>query len=163
MYALCMHFDFLLKRISRYKFSVRDKVTTCSTRLHVTRSDRNMNQEKSRAKNGNGQNSAFIADGNYWVNNHAHVFRPKKELLNDTFVVTILNQMDLMPFITGVTVPKLNQERMRSIEIPVPPIDVQLEIAAEVDLERSQVESAMKLIETYEAKTQAVIAKLWSE
>ena len=32
-----------------------------------------------------------------------------------------------------------------------------------VESEKSQVDSAKKLIATYEARTQAVIAKLWSE
>ena len=110
-----------------------------------------------------GQNSAFIVDGNYWVNNHAHVFRPIREKLNDIYVVTLLNQMDLMPFITGVTVPKLNQERMRAIEIPLPPLALQENLALDIEKERAQVDSAKKLIETYEARTQAAIAKLWSE
>ena len=76
-----------------------------------------------------GDRTAFIAEGKYWVNNHAHVFRPKKEKLNDVYLVTLLNQMDLMPFITGVTVPKLNQERMRAIEISLPPLEIQQELA----------------------------------
>jgi restriction endonuclease S subunit len=110
-----------------------------------------------------GQNSAFIVDGHYWVNNHAHVFRPNKEKLNDIYVVTLLNQMDLTPFITGVTVPKLNQERMRAIEIPLAPMALQEKFAMGIELERTQVDSARRLIEAYEARTLAVIAKLWSE
>jgi type I restriction enzyme M protein len=114
------------------------------------------------AKWESGQNSAFIVEGKYWVNNHAHVFRPDKEKLNDIFVVTLLNQMDLMPFITGVTVPKLNQERMRAIEIPLPSLEIQQKLAKEIEIERIQVESASSLIDVYEARTQAVIAKLWN-
>jgi len=115
------------------------------------------------AKWESGQNSAFIVEGKYWVNNHAHVFRPKKEKLNDVYLVTLLNQMDLMPFITGVTVPKLNQERMRAIEISLPPLEIQQELAKNIEIERNQVEAASKLIEAYEARIQVVIAKLWSE
>jgi restriction endonuclease S subunit len=115
------------------------------------------------AKWESGQNSAFIVEGKYWVNNHAHVFRPIKEKLNDIYLVTLLNQMDLTPFITGVTVPKLNQERMRAIEIPLPLLEIQQELAKKIEIERNQIEAASKLIEAYEARTQVVIAKLWSE
>jgi type I restriction enzyme M protein len=115
------------------------------------------------AKWESGQNSAFIVEGKYWVNNHAHVLRPIKEKLNDIYLVTLLNQMDLMPLITGVTVPKLNQERMRAIEIPLPRLEIQQELAKKIEIERNQVEAASKLIEAYEARTQMVIAKLWSE
>jgi type I restriction enzyme S subunit len=114
------------------------------------------------AKWESGQNSAFIVEGKYWVNNHAHVFRPDREKLHDIFVVTLLNQMDLMPFITGVTVPKLNQERMRAIEIPLPSLEIQQEFVDKIEIERAGVESAKNLINIYEMKTQAVIMKLWS-
>jgi hypothetical protein len=45
----------------------------------------------------------------------------------------------------------------------VPAIDVQNQIIAELAMEKSHVDAAKKLIESYEVKTQAVIAKLWSE
>jgi hypothetical protein len=85
------------------------------------------------------------------------------DALQKNFEKKNLNQMDLMPFITGVTVPKLNQERMRAIEIPLPPLALQENLALDIEQERAQVDSAKKLIETYEARTQAVITKLWSE
>ena len=57
------------------------------------------------AKWGSGENSAFIAEGQYWVNNHAHVVRPKRDKLLDVYLKNVLNFMDLNQFITGVTVP----------------------------------------------------------
>jgi type I restriction enzyme S subunit len=69
--------------------------------------------------------------------------------------------MNLIPFITGVTVPKLNQERMRAIEIPLAPLQVQVELANEIEKERMQVDGAISLIEKYERKIQGVLAKLW--
>jgi type I restriction enzyme S subunit len=71
--------------------------------------------------------------------------------------------MDLMPFITGVTVPKLNQERMRAIEIPLPPIEIQQAFVDKIEIERAGVESAKKLIEIYEMKTQDVLTELWND
>jgi type I restriction enzyme M protein len=115
------------------------------------------------AKWESGENSAFIVEGKYWVNNHAHVFRPNRKKLSDVYVVTLLNQMDLMPFITGVTVPKLNQERMRAIEIPLPSIELQQAFVDEIEIERAGVDSAKKLIDIYEMKTQDALMKLWSD
>ena len=68
------------------------------------------------AKWGAGDNSAYIINGKSWVNNHAHALRPKRDLLIDELLVYYLNFSNLLPYITGVTVPKLNQEKMRSIE-----------------------------------------------
>ena len=80
-----------------------------------------------------GDNTSFIADGKFWVNNHAHVIRPIRILVRDEWIVYFLNFSDLTPFITGMTVPKLNQEKMRSIPIPIPPLPEQERILAILD------------------------------
>jgi restriction endonuclease S subunit len=55
------------------------------------------------AKWGPGENSAFIAEGKYWVNNHAHVVRPKRAKLLDVYLTNVFNVIDLNPFITRVS------------------------------------------------------------
>ena len=102
------------------------------------------------AKWGAGENSAYIIEGKTWVNNHAHALRPKRELLVDELLVYYLNFANLQPFITGVTVPKLNQEKMRSIEIPVPPLSKQQSIVdyldsafAKIDAMKANAEKAL--------------------
>lgn len=65
------------------------------------------------------EKTAFIISGKTWVNNHAHVLRPNNEVIQNKFLVYYLNFKDLSEFVTGVTVPKLNQERLRSIPIPI--------------------------------------------
>lgn len=73
------------------------------------------------AKWGPGDKSAFCIEGKSWVNNHAHVLRPNRSVNHD-WLVCYLEQADLRDYITGTTVPKLNQEKMRSIPIPLPPL-----------------------------------------
>ena len=85
------------------------------------------------AKWGAGENSAYIINGKTWVNNHAHALRPHRDIICDEFLVCYLNYTDLSDSITGVTVPKLNQEKMRAITIPVPPLSEQERIVALVD------------------------------
>ena len=85
------------------------------------------------AKWGTGENTAFSAEGRYWVNNHAHVIRPHRQKLLDSWLIYQLNQADLSPFITGLTVPKLNQAKMREIPIIVPPLEEQRRIVAVLD------------------------------
>lgn len=85
------------------------------------------------AKWGPGEPSAFAASGKYWVNNHAHVVRPDRARLLDDWLIYYLNWQDLSPFITGLTVPKLNQERMREIPVPLPLLEEQRRIVAVLD------------------------------
>ena len=80
-----------------------------------------------------GEKTAFAISGKAWVNNHAHVLRPKRDLLDDNWLVQWLVFSDLSEFITGLTVPKLNQGRLREIPIPLPPLEEQKQIVAVLD------------------------------
>lgn len=80
-----------------------------------------------------GANSAFAIKGKTWVNNHAHVIRPRRDQVLDDWLIYYLNGADLMPFISGMTVPKLNQGRLREIPIPVPTLEEQQRIVAVLD------------------------------
>lgn len=79
------------------------------------------------------ENSAFIAEGQYWVNNHAHVLKPNRKELLDKYLIEVLNMSDLSEYITGLNVPKLNQKNLKNIKIPLPPIDIQKKIVEEIE------------------------------
>lgn len=70
----------------------------------------------------------YIATGKYWVNNHAHILRPKAE--SDLYFMA--HQMEIIDyslFITGSAQPKLSQENLNNVMLVVPPLEEQLEIA----------------------------------
>jgi type I restriction enzyme S subunit len=79
-----------------------------------------------------GDRSAFMISGKSWVNNHAHVLRPRREIICNEWLTYFLVGADLNDFISGVTVPKLNQGRMREIPIPLPPLDEQKRLVAKL-------------------------------
>ena len=62
---------------------------------------------------------AFIASGQYWVNNHAHVLKFDTYELR-RYVEIYLNSIDLSKFISGGAQPKLNQENLNKIVLPIP-------------------------------------------
>ncbi|MDX9696767.1 MAG: N-6 DNA methylase [Bacteroidales bacterium] len=96
-----------------------------------------------------GEKTAFIAEGKFWANNHVHVLKPKKEILIDTYLVEILNQLDLSQYITGVTVPKLNQEKLKSIPIPIPPLEIQQKVVDDLKHIYKLIEGCNLLNENY--------------
>ena len=73
------------------------------------------------AKWGAFEKTAFIAEGMYWVNNHAHVLRTTT--INDTLLENYLSMLDLTPFITGAAPPKLTLGKLKDIPIPIPPTE----------------------------------------
>ena len=85
------------------------------------------------AKWQSGERTAFSAEGKYWVNNHAHVVRPTKGRLLEDWLIYYLIHSDLSPFVSGLTVPKLNQGNLREIPIPLPSFGEQERIVAVLD------------------------------
>ncbi len=85
------------------------------------------------AKWASGENTAFCIQGKCWVNNHAHVLRPIRSVVLDSWLVNYLNHSDLTEFVSGLTVPKLNQGNLREIPIPVPPVEEQRRIVGILD------------------------------
>ena len=74
------------------------------------------------------EKTAFIAEGKYWVNNHAHVLKPTG--VNDTLLENYLTMADLGPFVTGAAPPKLTLGKLKVIPVPVPSLtDEQQKIA----------------------------------
>ena len=73
---------------------------------------------------------AIIARGKYWVNNHAHILKPRRGRLE--FLAELMEGLNYMPWISGAAQPKLTQDRLMSIAIAVPPRDEQDRIVSYV-------------------------------
>jgi type I restriction enzyme S subunit len=72
---------------------------------------------------------AFLATGQFWVNNHAHILKPRWGG-DDTFFVTLLESQDFSLFVTGAAQPKLTMENLGRFKLAVPRVAEQKEIAA---------------------------------
>jgi type I restriction enzyme S subunit len=83
---------------------------------------------------------AFLANGKFWVNNHAHILTANKE--NDTrFLAYALEAMDISGYITGSVQPKLTQAALASIRVCAPAREEQLGIAATLGALDDKIES----------------------
>ncbi len=106
------------------------------------------------------KNVAFIAEGKFWVNNHAHVLSNKSEIDLD-FLCYLLNCVDYREYISGSTRDKLTKTDLSDIKIIIPQIDEQVKIGQYLDHQTAIIDQLIKkkekLIELLEEKRQAVI------
>ena len=75
---------------------------------------------------------AYRVSGKCWINNHAHVLKPKTGLDVDYLCYSLMFY-DVTGLVNGATRQKLTQADMRKMEIPLPPLDEQRHIAAVLD------------------------------
>ena len=70
----------------------------------------------------------YEVNGKAWINNHAHILKPKKNY-DFKYLFYTLEAIDINPYITGSAQPKLSQEKLRSIILPIPDYSEQVEIS----------------------------------
>jgi type I restriction enzyme, S subunit len=84
---------------------------------------------------------AFTANGKFWVNNHAHILKFNEKITHN-FVEYFLNSISLVPFVSGMAQPKLNQAMLNKIQIPFPPLLIQKKIVDKLDAIFSEIDKA---------------------
>jgi type I restriction enzyme S subunit len=75
---------------------------------------------------------AYKIKGKSWVNNHAHVLKPKAEV-NIDYLCLVLKHLNVTKFLTGTTRAKLTKAGASRIQIPLPPLAEQKRIAGILD------------------------------
>lgn len=103
---------------------------------------------------------AFTVIGKFWVNNHAHVL--KFESRNtQKYIEYYLNSIDISQYVTGAAQPKLNQQSLNRITIPLPSEYEQIEIVKRIENELKLVESSKELLAIFEQKIKDKINEVW--
>ena len=104
----------------------------------------------------------YEVNGKAWINNHAHILKPKNNILFRYLFLT-LEGLDINPYITGSAQPKLNQENLRNIWLPVPPINVQQAIVDSLDCEYAKVDALITNVLAQIEKLKAYMLSLITE
>ena len=89
---------------------------------------------------------AFLAQGKYWVNNHAHILKPISGDIR--FWVQVLATYDYSPLVSGAAQPKLTSDRLGGTRVPQPPCEEQAAIANFLEGETSQIDRMIQKVET---------------
>lgn len=84
---------------------------------------------------------AFVAQGKYWVNNHAHILEPRTG--SPRFWAHRIESTPVHPWVTGAAQPKLTADALMAIPVAAPPEDGECaEICVYLDAETAQLDAA---------------------
>ena len=114
------------------------------------------------AKWGANDKSAYIIEGKSWVNNHAHILK-LNDIISDRLVEYYLVSKDLQEYITGAVVPKLTQQALRNIPIPVPPREEQERIVEELDCLSGVIEKKREQLKQLDALAQSIFYQMFGD
>ena len=98
---------------------------------------------------------AFLADGRFWVNNHAHIVRGN-DRADTRFLLYALSVADITSYLSGSTMPKLTQGNLNRIPISAPAIDEQRKIASVLAALDDKIELNRRMNATLEAQARAL-------
>lgn len=105
---------------------------------------------------------AYKISGKTWVNNHAHVIKPKEGVDLD-YLCRVLENYDLTPWITGTTRGKLTKGGASEILIPLPPLAEQRRIASILDQADELRQKRQQAIEKLDQLLQATFIDLFGD
>ena len=93
---------------------------------------------------------AFIVEGKFWVNNHAHVLVSKSEM-DMKYLCEYLESIDYSNIASGSAQPKITKGALNVLKIPVPTYQEQMKIGSilqKIDIKALAVRKKMKLLES---------------
>ena len=102
---------------------------------------------------------AFLVNGKFWVNNHAHIVRGNHKA-DTRYLMYALSNLDISGYLTGSTMPKLTQGNMNRIRVLTPPLPEQRAIAHILGTLDDKIELNRRMNETLETMARALF-KSW--
>jgi type I restriction enzyme S subunit len=102
---------------------------------------------------------AFMADGKFWVNNHAHIVTGNREVTTE-YLHYFLQNADIQSYLTGAVMPKLTQGNLNRIPVRYPELDHQKSIVRVLSSLDKKINLNRRINQALEAMAQAIF-KSW--
>ncbi len=87
-----------------------------------------------------------------WITGNAMVVKPLDEKLNKHYLYYILKNIDLSGVISGAAQPQITRQSLAPFKIPLPPLEAQKEIVAEIEGYQKIIDGARQVVETYQPR-----------
>jgi type I restriction enzyme M protein len=96
-----------------------------------------------------------------WVTGNAMVATPRDERLSKDYLYSLLATSDLSSTISGSAQPQITRQGLAPFKIPLPPLEVQRDIVAEIEGYRKEIKNLKAEIAARDSAIASTIAKVW--
>ena len=102
----------------------------------------------------------YKTEGKFWLNNHAHIMQANNPTLQE-YLYQYLELINYVPFNTGTAQPKLNNEVVKEIPIPVPTFEQQQKIGQFSSLLDKKVQFEFNKLNILKSQKQAFMQQMF--
>lgn len=108
------------------------------------------------------QNIAQVVEGQFWVNNHAHVVQGNG-LCDTRYLCYLLNSMDLSGYVTGSAQPKLSQANLNAVTLYLPSIIEQMKITKYLYMFDKKIATNQQINDNLQQQAAAMFANFYDQ
>ena len=105
---------------------------------------------------------SYKVSGKFWVNNHAHILKAKKDIFTDYLCYSTMFY-DVSSLVNGATRQKLTQAALKEIKIPLPTMEEQKKIAARLDAVSDLLAKQKQLLSEQDTLIQSTFYDMFGE
>ena len=106
------------------------------------------------------QNIAQVVDGQFWVNNHAHIVQGNGQC-DTRFLCYLINSMDLSGYVTGSAQPKLSQANLNAVTLSLPTLAEQKRIVEYLYMLDQKIDVNRQINDNLEQQAQSYFQELF--
>lgn len=106
------------------------------------------------------QNIAQVVDGQFWVNNHAHIVQGNEQC-DTRFLCYLINSMDLSGYVTGSAQPKLSQANLNAVTLSLPTLAEQKRIVEYLYMLDQKIDVNRQINDNLEQQARAYFQELF--
>ena len=108
------------------------------------------------------QNIAQVVDGQFWVNNHAHIVQGNEQC-DTRFLCYLINSMDLSGYVTGSAQPKLSQANLNAVTLFLPTLAEQKRIVEYLYMLDQKIDVNRQINDNSEQQAMALYRQMFVE
>ncbi len=86
-----------------------------------------------------------------WITGNAMVVTPKNKVIDKKYLFYLLKHSNLTPIISGAAQPQITRQSLIPFKIPLPPLEIQEQIVAELESYQKIIDGARQVVENYKS------------